>query len=123
MYKFRGKVKRHNQRGTKLGFATANVNLAKKIPQGIYISKTKLTAKEYKSVTFIGTVKTFNEKKFHAESYILDFDKNIYGQWIAVKLLKKIRNNKKFKSREELIKQMEQDELIAREYFMGLTKY
>jgi len=42
MNKFWGKVRKHNQRGKKLGFPTANVNLRKKIPEGIYISQTKI---------------------------------------------------------------------------------
>ena len=115
--KFWGKVRRYNQRGKKLGFPTANINLRKNIPEGIYISKTKLENKSYPSLTFIGTAKTFNEKNIHAESFILDFNKNIYGKWISVELLKRIRSNKKFDTVENLIKQMKKDELLARKYF------
>lgn len=115
--KFWGKVRRHNQRGKKLGFPTANINLTKKIPEGIYISKTKFRNRVYPSLTFIGKAKTFNEKRFHAETYILDFKQNIYGKWISIELLKKIRNNKKFKTVDELVKQMKKDEEIARKYF------
>lgn len=123
MYNFWGKVRKHNQRGKQLGFPTANINLRKKIPEGIYLSQTKLGNLIYPSLTFIGVAKTFNEKKFHAETYILDFKQNIYGQWISVKLLKKIRDNKKFSSAEELIRQMKKDKEKARKYFTGvLTK-
>lgn len=117
MYKFWGKVRKHNQRGRKLGFPTANINLRKNIAEGIYVSQTKIEEKIYPSLTFIGQAKTFNEKKFHAETYILDFSKNIYDQWISVQLLKKIRGNKKFNSAEELIIQMEKDKQVARRYF------
>lgn len=117
MYKFWGKVRKHNKRGEKLGFPTANVNLAKKIPEGIYVSKTKVGNSSYPSLSFIGTAKTFNETKFHAETYILDFKKDIYNKWISIEILKKIRENKKFKSVADLIKQMKQDEKEAREYF------
>lgn len=117
MYNFWGKVRHHNQRGRKLGFPTANVNLSKNIPEGIYISKTKIDKKLYPSLTFIGQAKTFEEIKFHAETYILDFKKNIYSKWISVTLLKKIRDNKKFDSAEELITQMKEDEAIAGRYF------
>lgn len=117
MYKIWGKIKQHNQRGRKLGFPTANINLTKNIPEGIYISKTKVNGKIYGSVTFIGIAKTFNEKKFHAETYILDFNKSIYGKWISVELIKKIRENKKFNSAEELVNQMREDEKEARKYF------
>lgn len=115
--KFWGKVKRHNSRGQKLGFPTANTNLYKNIADGIYISKTKIGKKVLNSVTFIGAPKTFGEKKIHSETFILDFKKNIYGKWISVLLLKKIRENKKFKSVEELIKQMQKDEEVTRAYF------
>ena len=115
--KFWGKVRVHNQRGKKLGFPTANVNLKKNIPEGIYISQLKLKGKIHPSLTFIGKSKTFNEQKFQSETYILNFNKNIYGKFISVKLIKKIRNNKKFNSAEELVKQMEADEKIARKYF------
>lgn len=127
MYKFWGKVRKHNQRGKKLGFPTANVNLHKQIPEGIYVSTASVEGKKYKqslkklrfykSITFIGIVKTFNERHFHSETYILDFDKNIYNVWITVELLKKIRSNKKFKNADELITQMKKDEKAARKYF------
>ncbi|MDD5415551.1 MAG: riboflavin kinase [Candidatus Daviesbacteria bacterium] len=117
MYKFWGKIKKHNQRGKKLGFPTANINLKKNIPEGIFISRTKIKNKFYPSLTFIGIAKTFNEKRFHAETYILDFDQDIYGKWISVKLLKKIRNNKKFNSTKELIVQIKKDTQEAKKYF------
>lgn len=112
-----GKVRKHNQRGKSLGFPTANVNLAKKIPEGIYISKIKLENKIYNSLTFIGKSKTFNEEKFQSETFILDFNKNIYHKFISINLIKKIRGNKKFSSAKELISQMKKDETVARKYF------
>lgn len=117
MYKFWGKVRKYNQRGKKLGFPTANINFNKSIPSGIYLSKAKVDNKFYPSLTFIGNAKTFGEKIFQAEIYILDFNQNIYDKWISVKLLKKIRGNQKFKSVEHLIKQMKKDEIKARKYF------
>lgn len=121
MYKFWGKVRKHKQRGEKLGFPTANINLTKNIPEGIYVSRAKIGNSVYCALTFIGQVKTFNEKSFHAEIYILDFNQNIYGQWISIKLLKKIRDNKKFNFTRELITQMKKDEQEARKYFDNFT--
>lgn len=117
MFKIWGKVRKHNHRGRKLGFPTANINLTRKIPEGIYISKTIINGEEHKSLTFIGIAKTFGEKKFHAEIYILDFNKDIYGKWISVELIKKIRGNIKFNSAEELVNQMKKDERDARKFF------
>ena len=115
--KFWGKVRKNNQRGRALGFPTANVNLSKNILEGIYISKTKIEEKVYPALTFIGKVKTFNEQKFHSETYILDFSKNIYNKWISVELIKKIRDNKKFNSSKDLITEMKKDETVARRHF------
>ncbi len=108
--KFWGKVRIDNQRGKTLGFPTANINLYKAVPEGIYISKAKLNQSIYQSLTFIGPTKT-------AETYILDFNQDIYDKWISVELLKKIRENKKFNSDKELITEMKKDETIARKYF------
>ena len=117
MYKFWGKIRKQNQRGKKLGFPTANINLHTNIPEGIYVSTTKVDKHKYQSVTFIGSAKTFNEKSFQAETYILDFNRILYGQWIKVELLKKIRDNQKFDSAAELINQMKKDEKEARKFF------
>jgi len=108
--KFWGKVRRHKQRGKKLGFPTANINLNKDIPEGIYISKTKIKGSVFPSLTFIGQAAV-------AEIYILDFDRNIYNKWISVELIKRIRDNEKFNTAEDLIAQMKRDEDIARKFF------
>lgn len=115
--KFWGKVRKHQLRGHKLGFPTANINLSKKIPEGIYFSQTKIKNQKFCSLTFIGKAETFNEKKYHSETYILNFNKNIYGSWVTILLLKKIRKNKKFSSATKLIDQMKKDEQQAKKYF------
>ncbi len=117
LYTIWGKVKKGKQRGKTLGFPTANIALHKKIPEGIYTSAINVENKEYQAVTFIGAAKTFGEKDILAESYILDFQKNIYGKWLSIKLLKKLRDNRKFASQEELITQMKNDVLSARQFF------
>lgn len=112
-----GKVKLGAKRGKKLGFPTANFNLHQKIPHGIYVSETKINKEIFPSLTFIGNAITFNEKKSFAETYILNSNFNLYDKWISVKLIKNIRENQKFNSVDELIKQIKKDELIAKEYF------
>lgn len=117
MYSILGKVRKGKQRGRVLGFPTANVNLHKIIPHGIYISKTRIKGVLFPSLTFIGNAKTFGESRVQAETFILNFDKQIYNQWILVQLIKKIRENKKFDSIQALRAQMEKDKKEAREYF------
>jgi riboflavin kinase/FMN adenylyltransferase len=115
--KFWGKVRSHNKRGRELGFPTANVNLVKKIPEGVYLSKTRIDKNIFNSLTFIGKSKTFAETHYKSETYILDFQKDIYHKWITVELLKKIRASKKFSSAKDLIAEIKKDVEVARKYF------
>lgn len=114
---FWGKVMRGKNRGKSFGFPTVNLRLHKIIPEGVYVSKTKLDQKWYKSVSFVGAARTFGETEKHAESYIFDLDRDIYGKWVSIKLLKKIRENKKFTSESELIENMNHDKQEVSEYF------
>jgi len=117
IYQFWGKVIHGKNRGKLLGFPTANLRLHKIVPRGIYISNTKFNNKWYRSLSFVGIAKTFDETEVHAESYIFNYYVNLYGKWISIKLLKKIRDTKKFASKGELIKQIKKDEKETLEYF------
>lgn len=114
---FWGKVIYGKKRGKSLGFPTANTRIHKKLPEGIFASLVKLNKKRYNAITFIGKAETFGETNISAETYILNFSANIYNSVISVRLLKKLRDNKKFKSGEDLILQMERDKKEAESYF------
>lgn len=117
MVVFWGKVKKGKGRGKTLGFPTANVRLKKHIPEGIYISQTKMEGQIYPSVTWIGTAKTFHETEYLSETYILSPVKSIYNRWISVRLLKKIRDNEFFETPQLLVAQMQKDIVQAKQYF------
>lgn len=117
LYKFRGKVRRGKDRGKRLGFPTANTNLWQKIPEGVYISKTRFSNKIYPSLTFIGRAKTFNENLYQAETYIFSFNQSLYKQFISVKLIKKIRGSMAFSSEKALQKQIGEDIKKTKEFF------
>jgi riboflavin kinase / FMN adenylyltransferase len=108
-------------RGRQIGFPTANISFFedKKIPKGgVYITKTKYKEREYYSVTNIGINPTFSDaKSLSVETHVLDFDNDIYGEVIEVGFLKKLRDEKKFSSVNELIEQINKDVTLAREYF------
>ena len=114
---FRGKVRGGAKRGRLLGFPTVNIRLHKEIPEGIYISEVKLQGTTHKAATFIGSAKTFGEKDYKAETHILNFAQDIYGSWITIRLLKKIRDNKKFTGEKELVEQMKKDVEEVKQYF------
>jgi len=113
-----GKVRPGKRRGKSLGFPTANISLHKSIADGVYLSVIKIGNNNFFSLTFVGAAKTFNEQKKIAESYILNFNEDIYGKWITIRLLKKIRGNIKFKSKKELTAQMQKDLILAKDFFV-----
>jgi riboflavin kinase/FMN adenylyltransferase len=114
-----GKVKTGSKRGKLLGFPTVNIALHRRIEEGVYLAEVKIDNRLFSSLTFVGTAKTFGEKTKKVESYILNFKDDVYGKWITVRLFKKIRGNIKFKSKEELVEQMEKDLIVAKEFFKG----
>ena len=57
----------------------------------------------------IGTKPTFGGMHKTVEIHILDFHKNIYGEKIEIKFIKRLRDEKKFNNEQELIKQLEKD--------------
>jgi len=127
-YIFWGKVKKGKGRGKNLGFPTANIFLHKNIPEGIYsaivaikgLSQKKMVkpvALWYEGAAFIGSAQTFGEKDYKAEVFIFDFSENIYGKWITIKLLQKIRDNKKFASEKLLLEKMSNDIKQIKSYF------
>lgn len=115
-----GVVEKGQNRGKKLGFPTINFKLIEILPDGIYISQIEILGKTYNSLTFIGAAKTFGEIEQKAETYVLDFDKDVYGESVNVTLLKKIRDNQRFESEEELVEQMEMDKKEALLFFNSL---
>jgi riboflavin kinase/FMN adenylyltransferase len=120
MHSITGIVRKGNQRGRELGFPTANVALSDRVPEGIYISTVHVADKNYQAITFIGEAKTFHETVYQSETYILDFEKDIYDVQITVNLLQKIRDNEKFTTVDALILQMHDDEEKTRAYFQNI---
>lgn len=113
-YSILGKVIRGENRGTKLGFPTANMKLIDNyvIPKsGVYKTYTEINGKIYKSATNIGYNPTFNKenKALKIETYIIDFKEKIYGKTIKVSFKKHIRDDIKFNNVNDLITQMRSD--------------
>lgn len=111
-YEMEGKVVAGNKRGKGLGFPTANLKLDEGylIPRfGVYKTITVVNGEEYLSLTNVGKNPTFNDYDISVESYILDFNQDIYGEKISIKFLQFHREEIKFNKREELIDQMLKD--------------
>jgi len=120
-YQVSGQVVRGNQIGKLIGYPTANLfidDANKLIPgMGVYVSKVMVRGKEMTGMTNIGMRPTINAHKLTIETNIFNFDEDIYYETITVKLLKRIRNEKKFATLEILRKQLEIDKETALKLF------
>ncbi len=112
-WEIEGKVIHGNKDGRKLGYPTANVELGESLhpSYGVYAALTKIDGEnEWRHAAInIGISPMFKKKTALVESYIFDFNKEIYGKNIRIKPIKKIRDEQKFNNIEELIKQIEKD--------------
>ena len=119
-YRMSGRVAHGEKLGRELGFPTANIHLHRQASaiQGIFIVEVfGLDEEPMQGVASIGTRPTVNETKALLEVFLLNFDQNIYGRHIQVSFLKKLRDEEKFDSLDELIKQIQLDVEQAQAYF------
>jgi riboflavin kinase/FMN adenylyltransferase len=113
-YSFSGTVIGGDKRGRELGYPTANIKLSsqeKLLPAiGIYAVKVLLENEYHFGLLSIGKRPTFyNEGELVTEVYIYNFNREIYGEYITIDLVERLRGEEKFNSAEELINQMNKD--------------
>lgn len=120
-YYIHGKVLHGRKLGRTLGMPTTNLTPAQvKLlpPCGVYASRTIIDNKAYPGMTNIGYKPTVGEELYKGvETYIYNFDKDLYGSEIDVELLTYIRPEIKFDSLEALKDKMEEDLAFGRRYF------
>lgn len=125
-YSFNGIVVEGDKRGRELGFPTANIRLGsneKLLPAlGIYLVEVIIENKKYYGLLSIGRRPTFyNEGSIVPEVFIFEFDQDIYGKNIAINMIERIREEKKYSSAEALIVQMNEDKKIGTELLKKLN--
>ncbi len=110
-----GRVAPGHRRGRDLGFPTANISpRTEVIPlNGIYATLLEIRERPWKSVTSIGVNPTFGEGPRTIESYIFDFQEELYGEPVRLFFVERIRDEKKFPSADLLVQQMKEDVLNA----------
>lgn len=105
-----GKVVKGNGIGKTIGFPTANIlikNKWKLLPSdGVYAVKVNINDRCFKGMMNIGQKPTVDGKGKSLEVHIFDFSNDIYGKAIKVKVIKRIRDEKKFKDLQGLKKQL-----------------
>lgn len=108
-----GVVEHGNKRGREIGYPTANVQLGETIhpSYGIYATMVQIEGEDIwrPAATNIGIRPMFEVKTGLVEAFIFDYQGDLYGKTIRVKPLRKIRDEMKFNSLDELIVQMDKD--------------
>ena len=115
-----GAVKEGKQLGRTIGFPTINIEahpLKLFPPNGVYATKTLCQGKYYYGVTNIGKNPTVNGTQKIVETYLFDFDKNVYGEKVQTYFYEFLRSEKKFADIEELQKQIAINAEEAKAYF------
>ena len=112
-YELLGTVVEGLKMGSKFGFPTANIKLDHDLylpKYGVYGITCIIDNKPYEGILNIGVTPTVSDNnKIKIETHIFDFDKNIYGENLVIQINQFIRDEIKFSSPEELVKQINID--------------
>lgn len=108
-----GTVEHGDERGTKLGFPTANLSLRDvKVPDGVWAAVVEVGSQ----LRAIGAVSIGHRPTFYTrvgerllEAHLLDFKQDIYGQQLRVELFTRLRAQRKFCTIKDLIEQLQRD--------------
>ena len=119
-YGVEGVIIRGNQRGRTIGFPTANLKPHNRVvpKNGVYATATLVDGTWRRSITNVGVRPTFDDgSDVSIESYIFDFDGDLYGDVLRVRFLHRIRDERKFSGIDELKAQIQKDTARALNYF------
>ncbi len=111
-----GKVVKGDGRGKSLGFPTANIRPLKQIIplHGVYAAEVVVDGKIFQGMANIGTRPSFHKQKaITIEVHIFHLHRNLYHRDIEIRLIKRIRNERKFSSPKLLISQLHKDKNTA----------
>ena len=112
-YSLTGAVVAGNRLGRTIGFPTANMQLyepLKLVPgNGVYAVQAEVLGTKYRGMCNIGVRPTVNGTGRTIETHILDFDQDIYGLPLTLRFLRRIRDERKFGSLDQLREQLLHD--------------
>ncbi len=124
-YMLTGVVVKGKELGRKLNYPTANLHIEEKyklIPKnGVYIVKSQIDGTIRFGMMNIGINPTVNGVQQTIETHFFDASFNLYDKKIQIQMLKRIRDEKKFDSIEQLQEAMQQDEDFSRDYINSLV--
>lgn len=116
-YALSGRIHHGQKNGRKLGFPTINIPIpVDVVVSGVYVVKVYLKGKVHFGVANIGIRPTFCGKLRLLETYIFNFDHDLYGQYVTIEFLKFIRGEKKFENFNALVAQIQSDKKTAEDW-------
>lgn len=116
-FMLKGKVIKGRQIGRTIDFPTLNLDYSKDytIPRGgVYYTIVNYKDTLYRGITNVGFNPTVHNNKLSIETFVLEFNQDIYDEYIQIYFIKKIRDEKRFNSLEELKLQLLKDKNYAK---------
>jgi riboflavin kinase / FMN adenylyltransferase len=115
-YRLRGEVVGGARRGQTIGFPTANLTqIETLLPRdGVYGGLARVGGRSFAAAINIGPNPTFGESARKVEVHLIDFAGDLYGTWLEIDLHERLRETRKFDSREQLVQQIVLDVAAAR---------
>jgi riboflavin kinase / FMN adenylyltransferase len=112
----RGTVHGGAKRGAGMGYPTANVTLGvgTSLAHGIYAVRVKVDGRWHDGASYLGTRPTFDNGAPVLETFLLDFDGDLYGKSIDIAFVAHIRPDRAFATSDDLVAQMNRDVEAAR---------
>lgn len=117
-YRIGGPVVHGFERGRTIGFPTANISVAadRALPAiGVYATRARVAGHTLVGATNIGRRPTFDEGHISIETYLLDFEGDIYGERMDLEILERVRGEVKFERVDDLKAQIAKDVVASRE--------
>jgi riboflavin kinase/FMN adenylyltransferase len=117
-YTLHGEVVRGFGRGRQLGAATANLHCDDQLipADGVYAGRCTIDDKTYAAAVSIGSLPTFEQRKFQVEAHLIGFDGDLYGRVIDLELIDWVREQWKFSGVEGLKAQIARDLRVVEEH-------
>jgi riboflavin kinase/FMN adenylyltransferase len=120
-YSLVGRVVQGDEIGRKLGFPTANLDVASLVltPNGVYAVQAAVAGKTYLAVLNVGFRPTLQNPspQLRAEAHLIEFSGDLYGQELELTVIDKLRDEQKFATLEDLREQISRDIVEAKTRF------
>ena len=116
-YRMAGRVRRGEQLGRTLGFPTANLALHRKVVPlwGVFAVRVSGAGlADHPAVVSLGTRPTINGTEPLLEVHVFDFDGDLYGRYLDVDFILRLRDERRFETIDALVAQMHRDAAAAR---------